>query len=106
MNPIKLIEYKGEFFKVLVTTDKSQIAVMSLHPGEDSGKEIESHRGDQVMYVIEGEAEIELDGDIVKVGQNMVFTIPAGTEHQVFNRGQENLFTLNIYAPPSYSPPR
>ena len=47
--------YRGRFFKVLQQTERSQTAVMTVEPGADGGPE-ETHAGDQVVYVIEGDA--------------------------------------------------
>jgi len=101
MKPIELEKHKGNFFKVLSETDKSQIAVMTIEPGSDSGPE-DIHPGDQIVYVIEGEAEIELEIKKVELKKGMVFTIPSGAKHHIYNRGTEDLFILCIYTPPAY----
>ena len=48
-------KYRGRFFEVLQQTERSQTAVMTVGPGQDAGPE-ETHRGDQTIYLIEGEA--------------------------------------------------
>ena len=101
MEVIKIPIHKGKFFKVLGQTDKSQVAVMTLHPGQDSGPE-DIHPGDQVIYVIEGEAEIELDNETVPLKAGEVLTVPTKAKHHIYNRGQQDLFLLNIYTPPAY----
>ena len=47
--------FRGRFFEVLQETTLSQTAVMTIGPGQDAGPE-ETHAGDQVVYVVEGEA--------------------------------------------------
>jgi len=51
--------YRGRFFEVLQQTERSQTAVMTIAPGEDGGPE-EEHAGDQVVYVVEGEALVRI----------------------------------------------
>lgn len=92
---------KGEFFKVLGGTEKSQIAVMSIKPGEDSGEE-GVHTGDQILYVIDGEARAVVAGEEEKVKQGEALIIPAKTKHRIYNDGPKELFSLNFYAPPQY----
>ena len=53
--------HRGEFFRVLQQTERSQTAVMTIAPGEDGGPE-EEHHGDQVVYVVEGEALVTIAG--------------------------------------------
>jgi hypothetical protein len=42
--------YRGEFFRVLQQTSRSQTAVMAIAPGEEAGPE-ETDRADQIVYV-------------------------------------------------------
>ena len=101
MEPLDIKKRKGEFFKVVSETPRSQISVMTLRPGQDSGPE-DIHPGDQVVYVIEGTAEIELERKRHTVGEGMVFTIPAKAQHHIYNTSSEDLFVMSVYAPPAY----
>lgn len=49
-------DHRGHFFRVLQETARTQTAVMTVPPGRDAGPE-ETHAADQIVYVIEGEAE-------------------------------------------------
>lgn len=93
--------HRGRFFEVLQQTERSQTAVMTIAPGQDAGPE-ESHPGDQVIYVIEGEALIRLSGTEQKAAAGSLLTIPAGTPHHVRNPGRAPLFFVTVYAPPVY----
>ena len=93
--------HRGEFFRVLQRTDRSQCAVMTIAPGADGGP-AEEHGGDQIVYVIEGEAMLGIDGQEHRVGAGTLVTIPAGTTHHVRNPGAVPLFFLTVYAPPEY----
>lgn len=99
--PLTIADYHGEFFKVLATTKASQVAVMTLEPGKDSGPE-DLHPGDQIIYVVAGFAEVKMKENVISVDQGQLFIIPPQTKHRIYNRTDETLFILNIYAPPAY----
>lgn len=97
----KIGNFKGEFFKILETTANSQVGVMTLASGKDSGPE-EIHGGDQIVYIIEGEAEVEVGTEQGKLVAGELVIIPAGSRHHIWNRGKGELFFLTLYAPPAY----
>lgn len=92
---------RGEFFRVLRETGRTQTAVMTIAPGRDAGPE-ETHAADQIVYVIEGEALVRVGDQERRCGPGMLLTIPAGARHHVANPGRVPLFLLTIYAPPAY----
>ncbi len=93
--------HRGEFFRVLQQTAHSQTAVMTIAPGEDGGPE-EEHAGDQVVYVVEGEALLTIAGKEHRALAGSLAMIPARTRHHVKNPGQTPLFFVTVYAPPAY----
>jgi mannose-6-phosphate isomerase-like protein (cupin superfamily) len=93
--------FRGRFFEVLQETERSQTAVMTIEPGEDAGPE-ETHAGDQVVYVVEGEAILRIDDAEHCAAAGGCVLIPAGARHHVRNSGAAPLFFLTIYAPPAY----
>ena len=93
--------HKGQFFEVLQETERTQTAVMTIAPGRDSGPE-ETHAGDQVVYVIEGEAIVTIEGTPHHAGPGACAVIPAGARHHVKNPGAAPLFCLTVYGPPAY----
>jgi mannose-6-phosphate isomerase-like protein (cupin superfamily) len=96
-----ILPYRGEFFRLLQQTSRSQSAVMTLEPGAEAGP-AEEHRGDQVVYVIEGEAVVRIEGREHQARAGTLVTIPARTSHHVRNPGSVPLFFLTVYAPPEY----
>ncbi len=98
---VRPAEHRGAFFRVLQETAASQTAVMTVAPGQDAGPE-EEHAGDQIVYVLEGEAEMRIGAERLVVGPGALVTIPAGTRHHVRNAGATPLFFLTVYAPPVY----
>lgn len=86
------------FRKVLNTTEKSQLVVMSLLPGEEIGMEVHPDT-DQFIRIEEGEAKVILDGQETEIEDDFAVVIPAGTEHNVINIGDEELKLYTIYTP-------
>jgi mannose-6-phosphate isomerase-like protein (cupin superfamily) len=101
MDVVSVPAHKGEFFKVIQETPQSQAAVMTIAPGADAGPE-EEHAGDQILYVIEGEALVRVAGREVSAKAGALVTIPARTRHYVRSTGRDPLFLLTVYAPPAY----
>jgi mannose-6-phosphate isomerase-like protein (cupin superfamily) len=96
-----ILAHRGEFFRVLQRTSRTQCAVMTVAPGADGGP-AEEHAGDQIVYVIEGEAVMRIEDREHRVGPGTLITIPAGATHHVRNPGATPLFFLTVYAPPEY----
>lgn len=101
MRPANIKQFKGTFFKILQQTPLSQVGVMTIKAGEDSGPE-ELHEGDQIVYVIEGEARVRIAKEEFHLTEGMIVTVPAKTDHHVYNPGRSDLFFLTIYTPPAY----
>lgn len=89
------------FRKVLNTTEKSQLVVMSLLPGEDIGEEV--HDVDQFIRVEEGEGKAVLDGEEFEIEDDFAVVIPAGTRHNIINTGVGEMKLYTIYTPPEHA---
>ena len=98
---VEIGRFRGRFFEVLQETERSQTAVMTVGPGQDGGPE-ETHAGDQVVYVVEGEAAIRIEGVVHRAAAGACALIPAGARHHVANDGARPLLLLSVYAPPAY----
>lgn len=101
MEPLNIIKHKGDTFRILSQTDKVQVGVMTIEPGGDSGPE-EIHQADQIIYIIEGRAEVELDNYDFTLQAGHALIIPAGSQHHIQNKTDGTLFFMTIYAPPEY----
>lgn len=89
----------GEFFRVLETTDRSQLAVMVLGDGDTSGEYGTDHpQSDQIILVLEGSGSLVVEGEETPLSVGDIAVIPAGAKHQV--RGPNR--TLSFYAPVAY----
>ncbi len=96
-----LASHRGAFFRVLQQTARSQVAVMTIAAGADGGPE-EEHGGDQIVYVVEGEAILRVGTREHHAPAGTLITIPARTPHHVRNPGSSPLFFVTVYAPPEY----
>ena len=101
MDVMDVFAYRGQFFRVLQETERSQTAVMTIAPGADAGPE-EEHEGDQIVYVVEGEAIVRIGTGEHRCGPGGLVMIPAKTRHHVRNPGRAPLFFVTVYAPPAY----
>ena len=99
----KNISDASDWFEVLQTTKRTQVAMMTLAPGKSSGSKPEGHRkSDQVLLVIEGEIEGEIGDDKMTMRKGDFLLIPAGTKHKFSNRSSADCVTFNTYSPPEY----
>jgi mannose-6-phosphate isomerase-like protein (cupin superfamily) len=101
MDVVDALAHRGRFFRVLQETERSQTAVMTIAPGEDGGPE-EEHAGDQIVYVVEGEAIVRIGDKEHRAAAGSLVMIPARSRHHVKNPGLTPLFFVTIYAPPAY----
>ena len=84
--------------KRLGKTPQTESAVFTLPPNFGDGHE-NSHKGDQLIYVIEGSATCRVSGKECTIKAGDFVTIPAGAMHTL-RTGNEKLFALTVLAPP------
>lgn len=91
------------FREVVATGVHSQVVVMSIPPGGEIGEE--THDAiDQVLVIVDGEADTVVDGVAMPVDEGDLILVPAGTRHNVVNRGAQDLRLYTVYAPPGHAP--
>ena len=91
------------FFRVLLTSKKSQVATMTLAPGKSSGTKGNEHsKSEQVLFVVEGEVLAEIDDEKQTLRKGDAVIVPPGAVHRFVNHGASTATTLNVYAPPAY----
>jgi len=81
---------------VSVPGREAVVARVELAPGATAGRH--THPGDEISYVLEGEAELRIDGQpprIVKAGES--FVIPAGVIHDAHNPGGTPTKLVGVY---------
>jgi len=90
-------------FKVIAGTSRSQAAVMALAAKESTGGPDNKHStSDQWLYVISGDGKAIVNGEETILGPGSLLLIEAGEKHEIANRGNVPLRTLNFYCPPEY----
>jgi mannose-6-phosphate isomerase-like protein (cupin superfamily) len=100
---------RGRFFAVLHTTPRTQVATMTVPPGQEAGPP-EVHEGeDQVFLFIEGAAHVRVwehgpdrEPKELHAKPGDILVVPAGLQHWVRSTGSEPLFFFTVYGPPSY----
>lgn len=94
----------GRGFKVLTGNRRSQVATMTLGPGECEGGPDNRHRGaDQWVFVEAGTGTALVNGRRYTLRAGAVVLIERGDRHEIRNTGRTPLRTLNVYAPPAYT---
>jgi mannose-6-phosphate isomerase-like protein (cupin superfamily) len=90
-----------DFRRVLFTTERSQLVLMALRPGEEIGEE--THEGiDQILAFVEGEGEAVLEGERRPVRAGSVVVVPGGTRHNFIASGGSALKLYTVYTPPEH----
>ena len=99
------IKDAAEWFEVLQTSKRTQTAMMTLSPGEKTGRKAEAHeKSDQVLLVLSGKLSGTVGPETVRLKKGDVLLIRAGTPHRFENPGRERAVTFNVYSPPEYPP--
>lgn len=93
-------EENDNFRKVLNTTPKSQLVVMSLLPYEDIGEEV--HDVDQFIRIEVGKGKTILDGVETEIEDGFAVVIPAGTRHNIINTDNKPMKLYTVYTPPNH----
>ena len=99
------IKDASEWFKVLQTSKRTQTAMMTLAPGDKTGRKAEAHKkSDQVLLMLSGKLSGTVGRESVSLKKGDVLLIRAGTPHRFENRGRQRAVTFNVYAPAEYPP--
>jgi quercetin dioxygenase-like cupin family protein len=81
---------------VSVSGREAVVARVEIAPGGQAGRH--THPGDEISYVLEGEAVLLIDGQPprhLKAGDS--FVVPAGTVHDARNEGDVPARVLGVY---------
>jgi mannose-6-phosphate isomerase-like protein (cupin superfamily) len=88
------------FRHVLYTDMKTQLVVMCIQPNEDIGEEV--HTVDQFLRIEEGVGQAILDGVAHDIADGSAIVVPAGTRHNIVNKGEGMLKLYTVYSPPEH----
>ena len=93
----------NSFFNVLESTQRSQVAEMTLEPGKTTGGPNNKHpESDQWLYIISGSGKAVIENEKIRLEKGDLLLIEADETHEIINDGDEKLVTFNIYAPNVY----
>src|SRR5882724_9182645 len=84
--------------QMLQKTPQSQTMAFTI-PANFSNDHENSHKGDQIIYVIDGCAVARVSGKEQEIRAGDMLMIPAGSPHTL-RTGSESLFGVTIFAPP------
>lgn len=96
-------EENTDFRRVLNTTERSQLVLMSVPPGGEIGQETHADN-DQILFFVGGRGEVVFEGGRQPVSPGTVVVVPAGTQHNFLANTAEALKLFTIYAPPHHRP--
>lgn len=86
------------FRKVLFTGPNMQLVLMTLQAGEEIG--LETHTGhDQFIRVEAGEGKAIIGEETFSLSDGSAIIVPAGSQHNVINTGNDQLKLYTVYAP-------
>jgi mannose-6-phosphate isomerase-like protein (cupin superfamily) len=80
-------------------TVKQSLAEATLDPGQSTQRHYHA-QAEEIYFVLEGEGDLELDGDRAHVGPGDAIPISPGVWHQLRNTGVGPLRILCCCAPP------
>jgi mannose-6-phosphate isomerase-like protein (cupin superfamily) len=99
------IREASDWFEILQTSTRTQTAMMTLAPGQATGRKAEAHeKSDQVLLVLSGAVSGTVGPEKVVLKKGDVLLIRAGTPHRFRNPGRTRAVTFNVYSPPEYPP--
>lgn len=95
---VNVLQLRGKMFEMLQKTPQSQTGVFTLPAGHMGDKE-NTHKGDQLIYVIDGKATARVSGKEQELKAGDLLMIPAGAPHSLCT-GNESFFGITVFAPP------
>lgn len=93
----------SDFRRVLWTGEHTQLVVMTIPVDGEIGGEVHDDN-DQILHFVSGRARADVAGESREIGPGDLVVVPAGTEHNFVNIGDEPLVLTTIYGPPDHAP--
>ena len=67
--------------------------------GKDGAAPVHSHHHEQIFLILEGEAEITVDGTVLREGPQGLVHVPSNLPHGIRATGGKPLIVLEIFTP-------
>lgn len=103
LNDVEPTHLEGRDLRWVITDStvgakQMSIAIMHCFP-EAIVKPLHAHRNiEEVIYIIEGQGQAWIDGEVVEFTKGDSVFFPANSRHQVRNTGKEMLITASIFS--------
>ena len=99
----KLTVENTDYRRVIHTSAKQQLVLMSLKPGEEIGMEVHPQT-DQFIRIEQGSGVVVFDKNpAIPYEDDFAILIPAGTQHNIVNTSTSEFTRLyTIYSPPHH----
>lgn len=94
------VKQNDNWKRAFLTAKDAQIVFMNISPSTNPNNEIgmETHKFDQIIFVVEGNGKAVLDSKITMVKSGDMIFIPQGVEHNVINlNAKKSLKILSVY---------
>ena len=85
-------------------TEETAVQAFVFAPGKGFAPHAHE-QSEQVLYVVEGEAEIRLGNEARRVGPGAALVVPKGEAHSVENVGDDQLVVMMVSTPPIHQGP-
>lgn len=92
----------GVHLTQLAAGDRTSIQHFHIEPGATVPEH--SHEHEQVGYVYRGTMVFDVTGEEFVIGPNESFGIPSDQPHAAYNRGEEPVRGIDVFAPPRPNP--
>ena len=93
-----------DYRRVLYTTDKNQLVLMNLRPGEEIGAEVHDTTA-QFIRIESGVGKAVIGGNEYHLEDGSAVIVPAGVEHNIINvSDSEDLKLYTVYSPGDHKP--
>jgi mannose-6-phosphate isomerase-like protein (cupin superfamily) len=100
-NARQAADLNDAYRRVLFTGVRSQLALMTLAPGEDIGVEVHPHV-EQIVLVTSGRGKAIIGRTEWPVTEGDVIVITPGETHDLVNTGSAPLRIFTVYSPPQH----
>lgn len=73
--------FLGGLYEVLVAGEETggKATVMRMTAPAGTGSPPHTHAGDELLYVLDGDVDVHIGGDVISAGPGATFAFPAGT---------------------------
>jgi len=105
-NEVEPLHLEGRDLRWIITGEtvgakQMSIAVMRCFP-HAVVKPLHAHKDiEEVIYIVEGEGQCWIDGELVNFSRGDAVFFPANSKHQVRNTSDKTLVTASIFSKPT-----